>query len=183
MTSMIASLPENYTFDMPHCKRKREFTYTEVDDETKPDIFSIECKKMLSTKISRCLCGGLRICMPCVIEHNPTLLDCDDVCDDTCEEYEVDDLGCFEKLPDLGAPKCGLKLCKRSDTTCDDGWSGLSVLPCTVCKRYDNNHPDVFRYEYEDCKMDLFCDHDICPHCLASEPGYKCQVCDTDCTV
>jgi hypothetical protein len=189
MTSMTAPLHEDYTFDVPLCKRKVAYSDTEGGDEMVRDIFSVEYKKILATKVSRCHCGGLRICMSCVLEHNPSLLDCDDVSDYTSDEDSVDHtgwfdyVGCLEKLPDLGAPKRGLKLCKRSDDTCDDSWYGIAALPCTICQRYGDNNSDVFSYAYQDCHETLLCDDEICPHGLVSEQGNKCTVCDTDCTV
>jgi len=61
--------------------------------------------------------------------------------------------------------------------SCDDGYSGLGVLPCTVCKRYSDDEAEVSSYDYEDHRVDLICDHDICPGCLAFEPGENYDTC------
>ena len=178
IASMIASVSENSTVattatnttkrirddtesgstPVHKCHKSIHTSDDEPDDDF--DIFSAESKKMLATMISRCPCGGWRICGPCFKEQKPTLVDSD-------SDEKVD-----QETPPL---------CKRDEDTCGNHADSVGMLPCIVCKRFDDDEEENKNW-YSDysAREDLICDYNICPGCLGSISSDICPNCKTD---
>ena len=179
ITSMPTSGEETLPAQCPTpttlgCKRKADSiepptTDSSVkEDEKKYDIFSEESKLQLSTRISKCMCGGFRICKPCLNIYKPTLVDSD-------SDSETD-----EKTPPgtlTGTPR----LCNRDcadDSRCISDY--VRVLPCTVCKRMTDDGEVDSGWDNMGWgeRQDLISEENICPGCLAKHCQMNCSVCN-----
>jgi hypothetical protein len=183
MTSMPTSAEETLPAQCPTpttlgCKRKADSiepptTDSSVkEDEKKYDIFSEESKLQLSTRISKCRCGGFRICLDI---YKPTLVDSVTHSDSDSETDEKTPPETLTKTP---------RLCKRDcedDSACMDDYSGMRVLPCTVCKRMTDDGDVDTDWDKTNCeeREDMICDEEICPGCLAKGCEDECSICNS----
>ena len=144
------------------CKRKAgtEDPTTDAvnEDADKFNIFSEDSKRMLSARVTRCKCEGWRICGPCDKKYpHPS--------------RETDD-----KTPPV--------LCKRDceeDSNCTDEYSGIRVLPCTVCKCLTDDGDVDSDWDKMDCeeRENLICEEGICPGCLGECCEEICAICNS----
>ena len=167
------------------CKRKADSIETPTtdshvkDDEKKYDIFSEESKLQLCLRVSKCRCGGFRICKPCFEIYKPTLVDTGSGSD---SDSETD-----KKTDEKTAPETLTRtpsLCKRNcedDSECMDDESGMRVLPCTVCKRMTDDgdvDSDWDKMDFAE-RQNMICEEDICPGCLAKGCEENCSMCNS----
>jgi len=148
------------------CDRKAETKDTPTDavkkdeeDEEEVDIFSEDSKRILSTRISKCQCGGWRICGPCDKKYPATARET------------------VDKTPPL--------LCNRDcedGSKCTDDYTTLPVFPCTICKK-NTDDGDVSTDWHLDCEQAraLICDNEMCPGCLGVIREEVCNVCNYNC--
>ena len=152
------------------------------NDEDDYDIFSEESKLQLSTRISKCRCGGFRICKPCFEIYKPTLVDTGSGSDSDNETDEkTDEKTAPETL--TGTPQ----LCKRDcedGSHCTDDYTSLPIFPCTVCKRMEDGG-EVTTDWHLDCEQSelIICDEDMCPGCLGMIKDKVCKVCKYNCDI
>jgi len=152
--------------DEDECERKGETNDTHTDavktgEEEEYDMFSENSKRILSTRISKCQCGGWRICGPCDKKYPDVARETDD------------------KTPPL--------LCNRDrddESSCTDDYTSLPVFPCTICKKYTDDG-DVSTDWHLECEQaeDLICDENMCPGCLGVIREEVCNVCNYNCDV
>ena len=135
------------------------------DDDEEVDIFSEESKKLLATMVSTCKgCGGFCICRPCLEKYKPTL------------KYSSIDRN-VDKEIDQKNPT----LCERNEDTCENDYDSVGRLPCTVCKRYNDEEKEVSEWKLPvDAHWDMICDYNCCPRCMASISSEICPVCKKD---
>ena len=144
------------------------------NDEDDYDIFSEDNKIELSNRVSQCHCGGFRICLPCFLEYTPTLVD----------KYPAPPTETDTKTDNKTDNKTHPVLCQRDcedGSHCTDDYSGMRVLPCTVCKRMTDDgrvDSDWDEMDFEE-RQNLICEEDICPRCLAKGCEEECSICNS----
>jgi len=180
-TSREKAMPTECPTTTVGCKRKADSIETPITDipvnldEKEYDIFSAKSKLYLSTRISKCRCGGFRICGPCFEIYKPALVDSGSDSDSDSETEEKTSPETLTKTPRLCKRDCG------DDSGCMDDYSGMRVLPCTICKRMKDDGDVDSDWDDMDIeeRQNMICEENICPGCLANGCEEECSNCNS----